>query len=62
MRCNGRRVTASQQAWELEIELLGAADEQVLVAVAEVFSHRPGLIPMHESKYQRGLALLEAGL
>ncbi len=47
------------QAWELEIELLSHGDEASLRALAHALQSMPGLHPQTESKYERGLALLQ---
>jgi len=50
------------RAWELEIELLPEGNEARLRALAEALQAMPGLHPQAASKYERGLALLDAPL
>ncbi len=47
------------RAWELEIELPPQGDEAALRALAHALQAMPGLHPQAESKYERGLALLQ---
>jgi len=49
-----------ERAWELEIELLPEGKEAALHRLAEALHALPGLHPQAASKYERGLALLNA--
>ena len=48
----------SEEAWEMEIELLPGGDEAQLRALADALQEVAGLHPQRASKYERGRALM----